>query len=352
MYNLKYKVSVAAFVLFFCFLTGSKGQESPSANVVRLHDLLVKDAATDKQKARSFYDWIANNIRYDITEWKNSGGKAVLQQSDQVLSRKLAICHGYSALFKQLCDLSEINCYMVSGYLKREGVFEQEGHTWNLLFIDSTWQQVDVTWAAGGVDQHNHFIKQYDSTYFLQDPVQFLHSHYPFDPMWQLVEHPVKLKTYRKDNWVYNPENNEETFHFRDTISNWMILDSVQAGIDEAERMMRFTPGDQNIERIYSHALAEAAVIEMNKGNEIVNYLYNGNNKRISTSTKRNDIPPEVFRDSLSDAEKHYLTADSLLVKAMDLNKTNKAQLQQARNAVRQNLNVIKSQQSQGNRRN
>src|SRR5688572_15769408 len=122
-----------------------------AASVETLHRELTKNLTTDQDKVRSFFFWIAQNINYDVSEWTNPSGDFSKQQPANVLKNMKAVCHGYSQLFKVLCDLSGIKCFIVTGYTRNEAIFSGEGHAWNVIYLNGKWQQIDATWGAGGV---------------------------------------------------------------------------------------------------------------------------------------------------------------------------------------------------------
>src|SRR5688572_1421103 len=188
-----------------------------AAEISTLHNQLTKNLTSDTEKIRAFYSWIANNINYDVNESLKSSKDSRKQEPQAVLNSRKAICHGYAAVFLKLCNLSNIPCFMVSGYTRIGGEFDNSGHTWNVVLLNNKWQHVDVTWGAGGVNERGVYTREFTDSYFLTNPKDFLADHYPFDPMWQLVTLPVTASTFKNSNLVYQ---NSATpyFNFNDTI--------------------------------------------------------------------------------------------------------------------------------------
>ncbi len=136
-------------------------------NVGDLHHRLTKNLSTNEEKVRAFYTWIARNIFYDVNESKKQVKLPSKQTPGYVFRSRKAICHGYSSIFYDLCTRSEIPCYLVSGFTRPDGEFDITGHTWNIIYINSKWQPVDVTWGAGGVDISGKYTRAFTGKYFL-----------------------------------------------------------------------------------------------------------------------------------------------------------------------------------------
>lgn len=83
------------------------------------------------------YNYDAVNNRDDYIK-KNSDLWAMIYIFDGDPNTK-AVCAGYTAAFKYLCDLGGIECYVPTGYLG------DGGHAWNVVVIDGVSYFVDVT---------------------------------------------------------------------------------------------------------------------------------------------------------------------------------------------------------------
>ena len=91
----------------------------------------------------------------------------------------------------------------ISGYTKsysyRSGDSfkgKQSNHAWNAVKINSRWQLLDVTWAAGYVNDGHQFVRRFSGHYFLTPPEEFILDHFPENPQWQLLAEPVKMEQY------------------------------------------------------------------------------------------------------------------------------------------------------------
>lgn len=186
-----------------------------------LSQLLTAGAKTEMEKVHAIFFWIVNNIdyntnvfyqnRYSRTSRSNDEEEydtcTVLPSLDErvsrlVLKRKTAVCDGYARLFKTLCQHAGINSEVITGYAKtnvnRTGQRFISNHRWNSVMIDSNWYLLDATWAAGYINSHNEFERQYDANYFLPSPKTFIWDHYPEDAKWALLPEPPALAEYNR----------------------------------------------------------------------------------------------------------------------------------------------------------
>ncbi len=178
---------------------------------------LTKDYATDREKLRSIFSWIADHIAYRVkknyTKNSNAAGAPRLQFTDTgqwksanvvvaetVLQNTSAVCDGYARLFKTLCDYAGLRSAIITGFAKGELSRQLKfrcNHTWNAVYIDSAWQLLDITWASGYTNYSgDEFIKRFDESYFLPPPENFISDHFPDDLRWTLMEKPPAPKEF------------------------------------------------------------------------------------------------------------------------------------------------------------
>ncbi|XP_053314084.1 lim and transglutaminase domain protein ltd-1-like isoform X2 [Spea bombifrons] len=165
---------------------------------------ITEKSRNDLEKIRAIWIWLCHNISYDVGGFLGQSPK-IFQPEDVLKSRK-AVCSGYASLLKDMCGLIGIKCREVSGYSR--GTEHSEGlsfhrtksnHMWNALEFDGRWHLLDACWGAGTVDfQKRIFIPSYEDFYFLTDPEDFIETHWPDDPAWQLLEYKVSFETFEQ----------------------------------------------------------------------------------------------------------------------------------------------------------
>ena len=156
---------------------------------------LGADAKDDFHKVKILHDWIAENIAYDVDSFF-SGAKVGSSPGD-TLRRRKGVCHGYATLLQEMCALAGVPCERIRGFGRgygfaagRSGNVDEVNHAWNAVQIDGRWHLIDVTWDAGHVEKRA-YRKQYNATYLFMEPGQFIYTHLPSDPKWQLLARPL-----------------------------------------------------------------------------------------------------------------------------------------------------------------
>lgn len=193
-------------------------------DIAELTQRLIRPFTTEKDKARVIYTWIARHIRFDCQKLKHpepfrSTGKVLSdtllekqrldnEQARQVLRRKKGVSADYSRLFKALCEAAALEAVMIDGWGR--SFYEPFGklpkkpnHTWNAVKIDGRWQLVDVTWAAGYLDESSSkFTMDFQSGYFLTPSERFVQDHLPLEEKWQLTPCLVSRQAFPKQAYV------------------------------------------------------------------------------------------------------------------------------------------------------
>jgi hypothetical protein len=221
--------------------------------VVQLHaqtvdsitESLTQNIVNDSQKVVRIYDWITKNIKYEQRSvHQNAELDTTLRQEPyNVIVRKKAVCMGYAKLVKAMCYSAGIEAVVIEGMAKNVyGALERNEHAWNAVRINNNWYLLDATWDSGSFAT----AKQY----FLTTPSVFIETHYPHDPMWQLLD---KIKLFscfvnKKDCF----KEDKKPFYYQDSIAMWLKLDSLNQKRNSAERSLKYNAN--NIEAIRNMA--------------------------------------------------------------------------------------------------
>lgn len=169
--------------------------ESVASSTESLVSYLTQPARNDVERARAIFTWIAANISYDVQGYL-TGNYGNLSPS-AVLTKRTAVCEGYSSLFEQLGKAAGLQVVTIDGWAKGLGykvgepVVGPTNHAWNAVKIGNGWYLVDSTWAAGSVNKRMQFVKEFRDYYFFAPPEQFIYRHLPENPDWQLLNPPV-----------------------------------------------------------------------------------------------------------------------------------------------------------------
>lgn len=186
----------------------------------------VKENFTSNtDRARAIFIWIATNISYDID---NMFAINFDEKKEDIIAKPLqlhrGICSNYAALFTDICTKAGIPTYEVVGYTKQNGFADYIPHAWCAAYIDTAWYMFDPTWGSGYCS-NGHFYRQINEDYFKASPWTFLHSHMPFDPMWEFVDYPVTNEEFYNGRTMMNPY--KEYFNFKDSIAAYDRADTI-----------------------------------------------------------------------------------------------------------------------------
>ncbi|PKH52512.1 hypothetical protein CXF68_18215 [Tenacibaculum sp. Bg11-29] len=168
---------------------------------------LTHKLATKVEKFRAIYTWVSMNVKGDskmhkkvskmreklkndsisLVKWNREYKKTVFKN---LVNRKKTMCTGYAYLIKEMANIIDIDCKIIDGYGRTSSsnveTLEAPNHSWNAAKIDNKWYLCDATWSSGYMNEYDSFITNYNTGYFLTDPVLFSKNHYPVLKKWLL----------------------------------------------------------------------------------------------------------------------------------------------------------------------
>ena len=113
-----------------------------------LADEICADCNTNEEKVKAIYGWMIHNFEYDYE------CEPFIQYFNvrKTLTSKKGICYDLAHLFAALCRTQNIPCYVVDG-----DAWEnlQYHHTWNRVYYNGSWWNVDVTLDVIRVQNQN-----------------------------------------------------------------------------------------------------------------------------------------------------------------------------------------------------
>jgi hypothetical protein len=211
-----------------------KVPKSDRSDVVSLSRYLTKDFSNDSMKVVSIASWIVRNISYDYKTLKSGDWKK--RSTKKILKKRKALCGGFSELFNELCFEAGIRSETVIGYTKSwnyepyDSLIRAE-HAWNIVKIDGKWVPIDLSWSTGYFVRKKQkcrkklylwfnipytikykFINELTYKYMFASPNQFIKSHLPLQPYFQLLRTPVPLKVFEKDSTNHYLNSADEKF--------------------------------------------------------------------------------------------------------------------------------------------
>lgn len=189
--------------------------ETAAASIDLLGNYINQHFTTDSAKLRAIYFWIGNHIAYDVDNMYNySYNSRPTVLGENALQNRKAVCQGYAELYKAVAGKCNIPAFVVGGYTRQEGEVVNVPHAWVAVELNNHWYLTDPTFGAGYVN-NNTFHQHFNTSYFLVQPCESIKTHMPFDPMWELLEHPVSSADFYGQKFT---GNQSITFAYADSI--------------------------------------------------------------------------------------------------------------------------------------
>jgi hypothetical protein len=192
----------------------------------------------DHDKLRAIYTWVTHNIQYDFEDTTEMIYDDELENYVQktLITRK-GKCQGFAELFHELCQISGLNSFVVSGLVKTDKEAILETHAWNAALDSSNWKLFDLTFGAG-YEIDNAYIQEFDGTYCDINPSLLIETHYPFDPIWQLSDQPISFISFM--DTIKHKNKPEQYFNFSDSIKHFLSLNQYEQLKSSKKRIFEF----------------------------------------------------------------------------------------------------------------
>ncbi|MDR1900805.1 MAG: hypothetical protein LBQ88_00785 [Treponema sp.] len=179
---------------------GNPRSNNPEDFIKRLASFISNNSSNDFDKVKKAHDWVALNIAYNAAGYFS--GNTPPQSLANVLTSGLAVCEGYSGVFKAICDELNIECVIIHGYGRGYGssIFTIDNpaasnHAWNKVRIKGKWYLLDCTWDAGYLNGRQ-YKADYSTGYLFLEPDKFVYKHFPEDPSEQLLAKPLSASEF------------------------------------------------------------------------------------------------------------------------------------------------------------
>jgi len=307
--------------------------------------------STQGEKARAIFIWIAKNIEYNFDSmFDNSIYETPTEVSERILSSRVGVCLQYAYLFNEIANMTGIKSFVVQGYTKQHGVVDVLPHIWCVAYIDSAWCMIDPTWGSGFVSR-GRYVKQVNFYYFMTKPEDMIRSHMPFDPLWQLLHHPVTNREFYQKS--FRIDTSRAFFSFPDTLHAYEHSTEIEQIISSAGRIeqngvenvfiaakLRVLKG--KIEYYRNQAIADKynnAVSLYNDGIIKLNKFIGYRNRQFESEW--DSIQLTCLLDS---AEYYFATADKSLIEIRDPEENIAESILKLNKAIRETWMVLNEQ--------
>lgn len=216
--------------LLTCFVLPLKAQEEfsyvdnkaryiPAAEAISttsIANYILSNYKTEGERLRAIYAWVTANIEYSTDSmYRINWGGDPEARITVALRRRKGVCENFAAIFNDIALRAGLRSQVVSGYVKQSGSVNRSGHSWCVVYFDNEWLFCDPTWDINFRERTN---------YFLIKPGQFVESHMPFDPLWQMLPY-----TLSNQEFVYGSGSSKKIyFNYEDSVKDFMQLNELQ----------------------------------------------------------------------------------------------------------------------------
>jgi transglutaminase/protease-like cytokinesis protein 3 len=149
---------------------------------------LTRNLETDEDKYRAFYTYITESFTYTYSYIDHK----------KCLTVKKGSCETISNLYKEMCDISNLKCEKVDGYIRDANrlkgylVFMRKPtHAWNVIELNNEKVIVDATWGLSKTvsESLNKVIDRGSLDFFFNpSPDLFSLTHYAKNKRWLLTK--------------------------------------------------------------------------------------------------------------------------------------------------------------------
>lgn len=227
------------------------GRLPGEVSVEALVDSVARWGRTEREKVILLAGWFRKYMVIDAGKFLTGGPD---EDYRGVLREKKGICGDFTGLFGELCSRLGIDNERVEGYVAEDGRDREEtccrtNHVWNAVRVAGEWWHVDMMWAVGalGRDAGGEWVfkRHWNPEYVLTRGEQFLTTHMPADPAWQLTDRPYAMDAFIEGDWETAERGND--YNYTDSIMVFRRLPRDERQLLFARRANRFNPRNKEV---------------------------------------------------------------------------------------------------------
>lgn len=212
---------------------------------------------SERDRYRAAYQWVTTQIRYDKdSSFLLNAGGSERDKIDIAFKRRRGVCENFAAIFADICRHANLEVHVIHGYTRTGGRVQPQGHTWCAGMVDGEWYFFDPTWDAGGGHQ-----------FYMCAPGEFIETHIPFDPIWQLLEYPVSNADFARG--IFNRSWARKPLNYRDSIAAY-LNENRQTKLEATEK--RMAAAGLEVSQIRTNYAVVRMKLEMERQEDQVNW--------------------------------------------------------------------------------
>lgn len=199
----------------------------------------------EKSKVQAVYTWITSCLRYNVYTTFTSRNEAYseVQELKNTLTTREGVCRQFALLFARVVEKMGIPAFVVNGYSKsKAGVVMPEPHDWCAAKVGSQWYLYDPTFGMGYVDNYQ-FVPAQSMKYCHVSPEEFIQTHMPYDPVWQLLTYPFPFQEF--DKGTFQQKAGTSACNFNDSIKVYIRQSPMKRLMSAYNRVQRNGQGNR-----------------------------------------------------------------------------------------------------------
>ena len=194
---------------------------------------------TEEEKLKTLYIWMTHTFRYRMFEAFVAGNQREGEEKEiqVLLDKRTGVCRDFSLLFKYVAQAMDIPAFFVEAYTKdSQGYIQREAHAWNVAKVNGKWYNYDTTYGMGYA-RNNEFVSRPTMEQYMVPSSEFMKTHMPFDPIWQLDEHPMTYQAFDQPA-EHGKEVYQPLFNYNDSIIAYSKQNMYQQSLALQDRIL------------------------------------------------------------------------------------------------------------------
>lgn len=256
---------------------------------------------TETEKIRAVFYWTTTNISYDVPNmFEPNQLDSPQEKIEKTLKSRKGVCIHYAEIFKDIANKLGLKTYIISGYTRQAGQVAPISHAWCASKIEGKWFLFDPTWGAGYVDKQK-FVKKRNNNYFKVEPQKMIHSHMPFDYLWQFLSSPWTNQEFYEGKETVN--KTKTNFDYQTEIDKYEKLSEGEQAFQAATRVEKNGFKNPLISQYHTYLKNQFTALTQNKNIEKLNEVVANYNEAIGYLNDFMFYRQRNFKPTISDDE-------------------------------------------------
>lgn len=309
----------------------------------------------EKSKVQAVYTWITSHLSYNVYTTFTSRNEVYseMRELKNTLSTREGVCRQFALLFTRIVEKMGIPAFVVNGYVRsKSGVVMPEPHDWCAAKVGTKWYLYDPTFGMGYVENYQ-FVRAQSMKYCHVPAEEFIQTHMPYDPIWQLLEYPYPYQEF--DQGSFRQITEVPFCNFNDSIQKYHQQPRLKQLISAYNRVQRNGQSNRLILYYLQLTYANIGVYRQREVYDIYNKAIKLQNQGCDLICdfilyRRNGMKPKKMANEMckkvDQALQAAVAADSLLHTAQDIPQQYVSAIQNLKTSINELTEKINKQKT------